>query len=138
MNKFKTISVSIVLSVLGLIAFYAISFIVAMVFAFLFSIIAAIPVLGTLVDWLFSIRGDTPDMLAILLAAIISYLVLMFLFKFLCKSLSTHRIAAILLGVYLIALNAVFLLINLVGDSSIYTNIIFIIAGLVMCFRNDS
>lgn len=130
----KGFLVSIPFSILGFLEFYAIDILTTLLLSLLFLGLSYIPIISTLIDWLFYIRKDTPDMLAMMVSAILAYLGTTATAKHIVKGTRKH--ALILTGIYLVVLNIIFLIVNLINGAAILPNIIIGIAGIVMFYKN--
>lgn len=134
-SKAKSILTSIPLSVIGLLEFYLIYGIAFLIIALLFWLISYIPILSTLVDWLFRIREDTPDMFAMFASTGIAYLGFTVTIEHISKKVETKKLTLMFVGIYLIVLNVLFLIINLKYNDPILANILLTIAGIVIFFK---
>ncbi len=129
----KSFLPSIPFSFLGLFEYYIIYGLSVLAIALVFLILSYIPIINTLVDWLFRIREDTPDMFAMIFAAGLAYLGTTATAEHIIKS--TRKYSLVLTGIYLVILNIIFLIVNLVNSSAILPNIIIGIAGIVMFYK---
>ena len=134
----KSIFASIPLSILGLLAFYLVYGIAFLIIALLFWIISYIPILNTLFDWLFRIREDTPDMFAMFTSTVIAYFGYAATIGLISKKAETQKLTLMLTGIYLIVLNVIFLIANLVFRNAILPNILLGIAGIVIFFNGKN
>ena len=137
-NNKKSIFASIPLSVLGFLEYYLIYGIAFLIIALLFWIISYIPILNTLVDWLFRIREDTPDMFAMFASTGIAYLGFTATIEHISKKAETQKLTLILTGIYIIVLNVIFLIVNLVLRNTILPNVFLGIAGVVIFFKGKN
>ena len=134
----KSIFASIPLSILGLLEFYLIYGIVCLIIVLLFWLISYIPIFSTLVEWLFRIREDTPDMFAMLVSTGIAYLGFTATIAHLAKKTETQRFTLMFTGIYMIVLNVIFLILNLVSRNAILPNVLIGIAGIVIFFKGKN
>lgn len=125
---------SIPFSFLGLLEFYIIYGLSALAVALVFLVLSYIPIINTLVDWLFRIRQDTPDMFTMMVAVGLAYLGTTATAEHIIKGTRKH--ALMLTGIYLVVLNIIFLIVNLINSDDILPNIIIGIAGIVMFYKN--
>ena len=111
--------------VLGVVCYYAIYAIVGLVMTMLLGVLASIPLVGDLLAIFFRTRGDSPEMLSIIIGAVIAYFVVSILLDKMCKSRSKSARKA--LGIVLIVLAVV----NILLGGVLFPNIITAIAGVV-------
>ena len=130
----KGVLPSIPFSLLGLCEYYIIYGLSVLAIALVFWILSYIPIINMLVDWLFRIREDTPDMFAMCFAAFLAYLGTTATAEHIIKDTRKHALK--LTGIYLVVLNIIFLIVNLVNSDAIFPNIIIGIVGVVMFYKN--
>lgn len=132
----KSIFLSIPFSILGLFEFYIIYGLTILVAALVFWALSYIPILNTLIDWLFRVREDTPDMFAMMLAAAIAYFGITATAEHIVSK--TRKPSLMLTGIYIVVLNIIFLIVNLINSEAILPNIIIGIAGIVMFYKSKN
>lgn len=137
-SKVKSIFTSIPLSILGLLEVYLIYLIICLVIALVFWIISCIPILSTLTEWLFRIRKDAPDMFAMLLGTTIAYFGYKTTIEHITKSMKTRRLTFLLTGAYLIVINVISLIGNLMFNNAILANILLGVAGIVIFYKGKT
>lgn len=121
-------------SLITLIAFYLLTEIIGLILVFIFSILLSIPIISNLIALLFEVRGDGPNTFIQYAYLAIGYFCTISVLDRIVKSVSTRKLTIKLLGIYLIVLNVVFLIANIVIDGAWGMNIGFIITGFVfMC-----
>lgn len=131
---YKGILPSIPFSILGLLEFYIIYGLTVLGIALVFLLLSYIPIINTLVDLLFRIREDSPDMAAMFVSAILAYLGTTATAEHITEGTRGHALT--LTGIYLVVLNTIFLIVNLVNSTAILPNIIIGISGIVMFYKN--
>lgn len=132
-KNIKSVLQSIPFSLLGLFEYYIIYGLSVFAIALVFLILSYIPIINTLIDWLFRIREDTPDMFAVFLAAMLAYLGTTATAEHIIKG--TRKYSLMLTGIYLVILNIIFLIVNIVNSDFILPNITIGIAGIVMFYK---
>lgn len=121
-------------SLITLIAFYLLTEIIGLILVFIFSILLSIPIISNLILLLFEMRGDGPNTFILCTYLAIGYFCTISALDRIVKSVSTRKLTIKLLGIYLVVLNVVFLIANIVIDGAWGMNIGFIITGFVfMC-----
>lgn len=123
-------------SLLALIVFYLLTQIIGMILILIYALLRVIPIVGDLIHIFFEKRGDGPEIAIPYIYLVFSYHLSISMLDRIVKSIHTRRLTVKLLGIYLIVLNSVFLLMNIVGDGAWGVNIGFIITGIV--FINKS
>ena len=136
--KAKSVIASIPLSILGAVEVHLVYGLMNLIIAILFWLVSNIPILSILVEWLFRIREDSPDMVAMLAATVVAYLVLAVTAEHIIKSVETRKLTLILTGIYLTVLNILFVIINLVYHDPILGNILLSIAGIAIFFKGKN
>lgn len=111
--------------VLGVICYYVVYTVVGLVMTMLLGVLASIPLVGDLLAMLFRTRGDSPEMLSIIVGAVIAYFVVSILLDKICKSRS--KTAGKALGITLIVLAVI----NILLGGVLFPNIITAIAGVI-------
>lgn len=131
MNNKPKVFKAIAIAVLGILLFYFSYIIAYLIIGGAIQFLSAIPLIGTLLGWFFSLRGDTPDMMLSLVIPAISYFVVMLVQEKINKHDLTRGLSCKILGICLIVLNALSLVLNLLYGEGILKNIIQIITGVV-------
>lgn len=135
MSKVKVIISAIFFSVLGVVLFYLLMMCCTLIGSLLLYILSIIPIVNTLLDWLFSLRGDSPNIFLVSCSLTIACWILTLLSKTLIKNVDTRKLTLILIGLVLIVLNVLFLIINVIFEDSIFSNILTVIVGFVIFFK---
>lgn len=138
LNKAKSILSAIPLSILGLLEVYLIYGLVVLIIALIFLAISYIPILSGLVDWLFRIREDTPDMFAMFIAASLSYVCFIGTAERIVKNKVTRKFTLMLTGIYLIVFDFLFLIINLSNHDSALPNFFLVVAGIAILIKGKN
>ena len=115
-------------SILAFIIFTAVYFFVFLILGFVAYFLLKLPVIGTIIDYLFFFRGDSPDIVLCLITASISYFVVMATQEKLLKDTFTRGVSFIAFGGILILLHVASLILNLVYGNSILQNVVFTIS----------
>ena len=132
----KTILLSPLLALISVLEFYVIYGISFLILGLIFIAISSIPVLNFLLDWLFKIREDSPDMVVVFVSATLGYIgIKLTLGKLNNKINSLKEYALLIAGIVLFAINIVALVLNLFLHESIFVNIIIGITGVVMILK---
>ena len=126
---------SIVTALLGLVIFGLVYSLTYAIVGVVISLLSLVPLIGNLVDWLFYVRGDSPDMLLSILSPTIAFLCTMAALEAINKSKPTNRLACMILGIIMMVLHIWSLLINLLSGAGILNNIAQVIAGYLF-FRS--
>lgn len=137
-KKFKSVIPAIPLSVLGLLEIYFNYLISTIIFALIFKGISYIPILNKLMDILFYIREDSPDMVVVLVSAVLSYVLLIATVERIIKKHLTRKYAIKFTGIYLVSLNVIFLIINVASQNNIMSNIGLAFVGIAALIKSNS
>ena len=137
-DKAKSVIASIPLSILGALEVHLIYGLTNFIIALVFWLISYIPVLSTLVEWLFRIRKDTPDMVAMFVATMVAYFVFKMTAEHIIKKVETQKFTLILTGIYLTVFNILFVVINLKYNDPVFGNALLAIAGIVIFFKGKT
>ena len=132
MNNNPRVFRSIWTAVLGLMAFSLSYFLVYLVIGGIIHLLSLIPLVGRLVDWIFSFRGDSPDLMLSMLCPIISYFISLCVLAHFNKETSTLSLSCRIMGIALIVIHIISLIINLIYGDGILKNIVQIIAGVLI------
>lgn len=133
-NKPKVFQ-AIATSLLMFVAFYIVYLLTYLVAGGVIYLLTNIPLIRNLVGWLFSIRGDTPDMMLSLLCPGIAYLATMVMQEKINKDTPTRGLSCILLGLIIVPLHIISLIINLIYGNGILSNVVQIIAGSAIFYN---
>lgn len=95
-------------------------------------VLSLIPVINWLVDLLFYIRGDTPDLMLSLFSPIVAYYTTMAAQEYINKEKPTRGLSCILLGIIITIIHVLSLVTNLIYGDGILKNIIQAIVGIVI------
>lgn len=128
----KKVLTSIGIALLGIILFSLSYFIVVLLIGLLFLLLDAIPLINKLVALLFSIRKDSPDMLAMLVGTVIAYNVCKWLIAKLSGDAKVFSLSCVFSGGTILAFNILFFVINIISNSTVLANIFFAIAGIII------
>ena len=131
-NEKPEVGKAILFAFVALIAFYLCYFLLATVLVLIFSLLLNIPIIGDLINYLFRVRGDAPDILAVLLAAGLAYGAVTWMIARFCDNKPTESLTHYVAGGLIVALAILFLVINIINGSRIIPNIICGIAGVIM------
>lgn len=134
-NTKPSVVKAILFSFLSFAAFYLLCVVFGLIFSLLYVILKVIPVVGTLVDTLFEARGDGPAIAIPYLYLCFSYYATVSIAERIVKHVPTLCLTYKLLGIYLTSLNAIFLLINIIGGGAWAINIGNIIAGIAFLVK---
>ena len=137
-DKAKSVIASIPLSILGALEVHLIYGLTNLIIALVFWLISYIPILSTLVEWLFRIRKDTPDMVAVFVATMVAYFAFKATAELVIKKVDTRKLTLMLTGVYLFVFNILFVIINLVYNDPILGNILLAIAGILIFYKGKT
>lgn len=132
----KSFFVSIPFSILGLFEFYTIYVAIVLVATLVFWGLSYIPIINTLVDWFFHIRGDSSDILATLIAATLAYVGTSATAEHIINK--TRKPTLMLVGIYIAVLNVIFLIVNLINSVAVLPNIIIGIAGIALFYKSKN
>lgn len=138
LDKIKTIFASIPFSVLGLLEFYLVYLATSFAILLVIYILSKIPILGALVKLFFRWRQDSPEIFALLAAALIAYSVVTKTINRITQKAETTKMSFMLTGSCLTVLNVIFLLVNIISKGSalsILANIYLAVAGIIMFFK---
>ncbi|MBR5342570.1 MAG: hypothetical protein IK149_01590 [Oscillospiraceae bacterium] len=121
---------SILFGILGAIVYLIFFFIVDFLLLLLTDVLSAIPLLRVLLNWFYSVRGDSPQ----IFAAIISVLVLVVSFAWLFKKIhdndATKKLTYIIFGTLVILTSVLFVLAAIDGEGSVIVSAIYGLGGL--------
>lgn len=123
---------AIMSALLGLIIFglvYIMSYIIVSLIIYVLSLI---PLIGGFVDWLFYVRGDSPDLMLSILSPTVAYFVTMFSLESINKSCPTFGLSCVILGICLLVLHIASIVLNLLAGEDILKNIVQAIAGVLI------
>lgn len=137
-EKFVHALGGVVFSVLGLLEFYLIYGLSFLAIGLVFWAVSYIPVISAIVEWLFSVRGDTPDMFAMMLAVALAYVCFTETAERVIKNEKTLKTTWIFTGICLAVINTIFLVANLIFHNAILVNILFAIVGIVIFFKGKN
>lgn len=135
MKSHPNILKSIFISILTLLVFALVYFITFLLLGGIIYLLTKIPLIGTLISWLFSLRGDSPDMVLAILAPAIAYYTSIAVAAKMGKDNPTINLSYILLGIYILVIHVPSLIINLVNGEWFFPNITQSIAGIVLLFN---
>lgn len=133
-NVFK----SILLSVVAFIVFFLCYILSSFVILFAFGILSKIPIVNTLLGWLFHSRGDSPGELTVILSAVISYVATTSLVEKISKETATGGLSVVLSGSYILIIQSISLIINIVSGGPFIINIVLIVSSISMIVRGKN
>lgn len=133
MNNNLRVSRSIWTAVLGLASFALSYFLVYIIVGGIIHVLSLIPLIGRLVEWFFSFRGDSPDLMLAILCPFVSYFLSTCVLEYFNKSeVRTYNLSCKIMGVSLIVIHGISLIMNLIYGSGIIKSIAQIIAGIAI------
>lgn len=135
-SKQPSIIKSLFFSFLALIVFYLLTQIIGIILILLYAFLRVIPLIGDLLGFFFEARGDGPEIAIPYLYLVTSYFLCISMLERIVKSVPTRKLTIKLLGIYLIVLNLLFLLLNILGDGAWGINIGCIIAGIAFIVKS--
>lgn len=98
-------------------------------------VLSIIPIIGGLVDLLFSIRGDSPDMLLATLSPTVAYITSKITIDKIGKTVSTTGLTCILVGIFILLVHIPSLIINIAYGEWFFPNITQALAGIVFMVK---
>lgn len=127
---------AVLFSLLALVIFYLVSEVLGLILSLIFAVMLMIPIIGNLAELLFKARGDDPASAILYFYLVAAYFITISILERIVKSIPTRKLATKLLGIYLIALNITFFILNLLGDGAAWVNVGFIIAGIAFIVKS--
>lgn len=134
----KKVLTSIGIALLGIILFSLSYFIVVLLIGLLFLLLDAIPLINKLVALLFSIRKDSPDMLAMLVGTVIAYNVCKWLIAKLSGDAKVFSLSCVFSGGFILVFNVLFFIINITLNNAVLANIFLAIAGIILIYTRNN
>ena len=131
----KSIIPSILFSILGVLGFYLVYGLIFFLIALVLLGMSYVPVLNLINKLMFIISDNTPDIFAMMLAVSFAYLCTMGIAERIIKKEKTLNFTLILMGIYLVVLNVIFLMANLIYHEAILVNIVLAIAGMAIFYK---
>ena len=101
-------------------------------------LLSYIPIVNILVKWMFRIREDTPDMLAISVGVTVAYLVFQVIVERVIKIEQTRNFTLIFTGMLLMIFNILFVIVNLICRDAVFANVLLSILGIVIFFKGKN
>ena len=129
---------SILFSIIGVIAFYICLFVLGLALSFFFVFLFKIPIVSQWVSFIFSYRGDSPDVVIKLGSVILSALAVGWMIRRFCDIQATKKLSLIICSAILFAINTLFLVQNIMEGGNYPTNILIMIMSLVMIGTSGS
>lgn len=133
-NVFK----SILFSILSFLVFFLSFLISSFAILFVFGILSRIPIVNTLLGWFFKSRGDTPSLLTLFLSAVISYVATTSLVEKISKETATGGLSLVLSGSYILIIQSISLIINIVSGGPFIINIVLIVSSISLIVRGKN
>lgn len=130
-NVFK----SIINSIAAFIVFFLLFTLSILAIQLVFLLLSKIPIVNTILAWLFKVRGDTPSLFSLFLSAVISYTATTTLMEKINKDEATEGLSIILSGSYILIIQSISLIINLVSKNSFLINIVLIVSSIFLIVR---
>ena len=96
------------------------------------SIILKIPIIGSLVKWLFLLRGDSPYLLSCFIGACLAYFLTLASVEKMMVFQNQRNICASILGIAIMVLHVICFALNLIYGESFAANIVQVIAGYLI------
>ena len=120
------------LAIITIVVFYLVYALCAVLSSFLFVFLLKIPVINTLLGWLFKARGDSPGLFVICASAFIAFFVSMAALEYISKSEENRQKSSKLAGGILLVANIVFLVLNIIWGNPVFPNVVIGIAAYAM------
>jgi hypothetical protein len=112
---------------------FALTFAVSsLVITFAGSIILKIPIIGSLVKWLFLLRGDSPYLLSCFIGACLAYFITLASIEKMLVFQNQRNVCANVLGIAIMVIHILCLVLNLIYGESFAANIAQAIAGYLI------
>ena len=124
-------------SIIAFIAFYLCYFVVMFAFAAVYTILDKIPIIGSIVRFLFTIRGDSPDILAWILSTVLAYNATVWMLHRFHDTEPSENLSLKITGITLLVLNVIFLVVNIISGTPFFPNIAVGISGFLMFRRGN-
>lgn len=120
------------LAVIAIAVFYLVYTLCAFLGSLVFTLFLKIPVLSTLLGWLFKARGDSPGLFVVFASAFIAFYISMAALEYISKSEDIRAKASKLAGSILLVANIVFLVLNIIWGNPVFPNVVIGVAGFAM------
>lgn len=128
---------SILFAIIALFAFYLCYFVVFLALGLLFTLLLKLPVINSILSFLFRVRGDSPDILCWIISTCTAYQAAVWMLHRFHDSEVSENLSLKITGIILIVLNIVFLIVNIISGSPFFPNICVGIAGFCMFRRGN-
>ena len=122
---FRSIAISLLMLIVHTIA-YAIAF---LILGFIMLFLSELPIIGKVFDLFFSLRGDSPTMLAMIISAQLAYYLAKFIQTKVNKHLPTRSLSYKISSVVLLVIHVLSLITNIFSGESFLANILFIVTA---------
>ena len=129
---------AIMSALLGLVIFGIVYFLVFIIYNGIIYVLTLIPLVKNIVNWLFQVRGDSPDMVATFLAALTAYYATKTAVVAISKAIPTRRLSLMIVGACLVVVHVISLGSNLVHGEWILPNIVQAVAGAALFFSGKN
>ena len=137
-ERIKTVSMSILWSIIGLLEFYIVEIIAVLAIMLIHIIISYIPILNIIDEWLSRKAGRDIVEFSLCLGTTFAYGALTETAERILKNIETRRFTLMFIGVLLFTLNVIFLITNIINHDAILANIIISVAGIVLFVKGKS
>lgn len=134
MKEKPSIFKAVATALLGLIIFGLVYLLSYIIFGLIIYVMTLIPLLESLVDLLFYVRGDTPDLMLSILSPTLAYYCTKAALESINKNKSTFGLSCMIQGISLIVLHIVSIVLNSLSGAGILKNIVQVIVGFVFFF----
>lgn len=134
MEEKRSVGRSIVSAIVTGIVFGLVYIIVNVLVSFLVNFLLDVPIVGWLFDRFLGLRGDSPDMFSCIVATIAGFFVAIQVMGRVAKTNPTFSLSAKIFGIYLIAIHAISIVLNLIYGEPIFPNIMQALAGIAFVY----
>lgn len=126
---------AILFSLAAMVAFFIVYMVVGFVVILVLGLLLQVPVVGTIITWLFHFRGDTPEIFAAILATVLAAQAVAWMIGRFCDLAATRRVTLKISGGILVVVAVLTIIAQIANKGSLLTGIAHLVAGLWMFFK---
>lgn len=123
-------------AVLFSVIFIGVFFLATLIIALIMGVLANIPLIGKIIEWLFIIRDDSPAIALPIFAASCAYLLTGFIAEKMNKESKTLVLSHRICGAIIALTGVTMLIMNAIAGQGIWANIVLIITGVVFAIKS--
>lgn len=104
----------------------------------LFWLLSKIPIISGIVNFLFSMRGNSPSGFVVVISLFLAYMLMSFVTTKVCGDIKPYSYSMLTIGIIVIAIHVIFFIVNIIHGDPVFTNVCSVLFGIICILRREN